>query len=141
MPLRKLPAQRFAAAALMILMAIGARAQDIDAPAPARRQTQPVDQLIYRGVVGNVLESVPLDPDRRVELQRANAVVTNTLSGRTLAVLMGVATPVLMIGGLAWGVFAASRIKPTKPAPVAAPAPVTELSPARPGAELAALQD
>lgn len=108
----------------MILMAVGARAQEVNAPPPAKRPPQPVDQIIYKGVVGNILDSVPLDPERRVELQRANAVVANTLSARTLAILLGLTTPVFMIGGLVWGVFAASRIKPAVQAQAASGAGV-----------------
>lgn len=98
----------------MVAVAAGANAQTIDSPTPTptpARASQPVDQIIYRGVLGNLLENIPLDSDKRVELQRANAVVSNTFLGRTLAVLMGVAAPVLMVGGLAWGAFAASRIR------------------------------
>ena len=98
----------------MILVAVGVRAQEPNAPPAVKRQAHSVDQVIYRGVVGNVLETVPLDPERRIELQRANAVVSNTLSGRTLAILLGLTTPVFIIGGLAWGVFAASRIRPAE---------------------------
>ena len=69
------------------------------------------DQTIYKGVVGNLLEALPLDPKKLVEMQRANAVVSNPLSARSLALLLGVANPIVMLGGLVWGLFAASRIE------------------------------
>ena len=83
-------------------------------PAPASPPASPalaLDQVIYKGVVGNLLEVVPLEPEQRVQLQRTNAVVSNVASARTLAILLGVANPVLMIGGLVWGLWAASQIK------------------------------
>jgi hypothetical protein len=69
------------------------------------------DQVIYKGVVGNLLEAVPLDPEQRVELQRTNAVVSNPLSARSFALLLGIANPVVMLGGLLWGIWAASQIE------------------------------
>lgn len=70
------------------------------------------DQIVYKGVVGNVLDGVPMDPSSRVSLQRANAVISNTLSGRSLAALAGLSNPVLLLGGFVWGMWAASSIKP-----------------------------
>lgn len=116
---RKKTIQQCVTAGLILLMAVSARAQNLDVTPPATRETVEFDQLIYKGVVGNLLETVSLDPAERVELQRANAVIGNALSGRTLAVLLGVANPLLMIGGLMWGIFAASRIKPPRQAPAA----------------------
>jgi hypothetical protein len=69
------------------------------------------DQILYKGVVGNLLEAVPLDPEQRVELQRTNAVVSNPLSARSVALLLGIANPVVMLGGLLWGIWAASQIE------------------------------
>lgn len=97
-------------------------------PAAMGMTSARTDQVIYKGVVGNLLESVPLDPVRRVELQRTNAVISNPLTGRSLAVILGVASPLLMIGGLLWGIWAATQIetavadvndKPLPPSPVA----------------------
>lgn len=97
-------------------------------PADIGMTSARTDQVIYKGVVGNLLESVPLDPVRRVELQRTNAVISNPLTGRSLAVILGVASPLLMIGGLLWGIWAATQIetavadvndKPLPPSPVA----------------------
>jgi hypothetical protein len=102
-------------------------------PAVANAAAPDLDQAIYKGVVGNFLDAVPMDPAKRVELQRFNAVAGNTASGRSLAVLAGFSNPVLMAVGFIWGLFAASNIKPvaaaTKSAadpksPGDAPAPV-----------------
>src|SRR5688572_29848783 len=91
-------------------MAARGEVPEIKGAAPT--QSKSLDQVIYKGVVGNLLDAVPIDPDKRVDLQRTNAVVSSVFSGRTLAVLLGVANPALMVGGLAWGLWSASRIKP-----------------------------
>ncbi len=72
---------------------------------------QSVDQTLYKGVVGNLLETVPLDPVTRVDLQRTNAVVSSPLTARSLGLLLGIANPVFLIGGLVWGIWAATQIK------------------------------
>ncbi len=69
------------------------------------------DQILYKGVVGNLLEAVPLEPEQRVQLQRTNAVISNPLSARSLALLLGITNPLVMLVGLAWGIHAASRIE------------------------------
>lgn len=117
--LRKPGIQRRVAAALMLLTAVCARAEPVEVAVSARTDSQSFDQVLYKGVVGNMLETVPLDPQRRVELQRANAVISNPVSARSLALLLGVASPVFLVGGLAWGIFAASRIKPAAQVTVA----------------------
>jgi hypothetical protein len=103
------------AAGLALIFAATAQAQDVEpfSPAPLPSASAPaVDQIIYKGVVGNLLEAVPLDPEKRVQLQRGNAVVSNLASARSLAMLLGVANPVLLVGGLVWGLWSASQIKP-----------------------------
>ena len=72
---------------------------------------EPVD-VFYKGIVGKVLDAVPMDKDQRVQLQRTNTVVSNTLTGRSLAAWAGLSNPLFMIGGLIYGLFSASRIKP-----------------------------
>ena len=93
-----------------------ARAEDVPMPLPA------IPDAVYKGVVGKALDAVPMDTDQRIALQRANAVVSNTLTGRSLAVWAGLTNPILLIGGLAWGLFSASNIKASnlKPAPATA---------------------
>ena len=66
---------------------------------------------VFKGVVGKALDAVPMDPEERVVLQRTNAVISSTMTGRSLSVWAGLANPILMIGGLVWGVFAASNIR------------------------------
>ena len=55
-----------------------------------------------------------MDPSKRVDLQRANAIISNTASARSLAVLAGLSNPVLLIAGLVWGMWSASNIKPAE---------------------------
>jgi hypothetical protein len=83
--------------------------------APAERAPpSSVDQVIYKGLVGNLLEAVPLDPEQRVQLQRGNAIINNAFTGRSLAMLLGIASPPLMIAGLIWGIWSAFNIKPAQ---------------------------
>ncbi len=84
---------------------------------PKLRQvkTSKIDnQLIYKGVVGKALDSIPMDAEKRVKLQRTNAVVGNTATGRSIAILAGVSIPPLMLVGFFWGLFSASKIKPVE---------------------------
>lgn len=98
---------------LLLAFAIAASAKDDpDSRAVARVSSQGLDQVVYKGLVGNVLDAIPMDPVRRVDLQRTNAVVSSTLSARSLAVLAGLSNPVLLLGGFVWGVWAASNINP-----------------------------
>jgi hypothetical protein len=108
-----------AAMLMMSIAAAPARAQDYVSPLPEGEESTGVDQVIYKGVVGNLLEAVPLPAEQRVQLQRGNALVSSTMTGRSLAVLLGLASPVLMIGGLIWGIWAAANIKATASAHVA----------------------
>jgi hypothetical protein len=102
---------RSLAAALMLLTAVGVRGQELDSTQRTDTPAPAADQLIYKGLVGNLIETLPLDPDKRVSLQRANAVVSSPLSARSAALLLGVSAPILMIGGLIWGLWAAMNIK------------------------------
>jgi hypothetical protein len=99
--------------ALLLAFAAAASAKDNpDSGAVASASSQGLDQAVYKGLVGNVLDAIPMDAAKRVDLQRTNAVVSNTLSGRSLAALVGLSNPILLIGGFVWGVWAASNIKP-----------------------------
>jgi hypothetical protein len=93
-----------AAILMMSIAAAPARAQDYVLPLPEGEESASVDQVIYKGVVGNLLEAVPLPAEQRVQLQRGNALVSSAMTGRSLAILLGLASPVLMIGGLIWGI-------------------------------------
>ena len=102
---------------LLLALATPASAQD-DARARAVPPAFPVglDQIVYKGLVGNVLDAVPMDASERLGLQRANAVIGNTLFGRSLAILAGLSNPVLLLGGFVWGIWAAANIAPVKAA-------------------------
>ena len=108
-----------AAILIVSIAAAPVRAQDATPDAPEAPTPARVDQVIYKGVVGNLLEAVPLQPEQRLQLQRGNAIVSNALTGRSLAILLGLASPVLIVGGLIWGLWAASNIKAAPPAAVA----------------------
>ena len=82
---------------------------------PSAASVSQTAQVIYKGVVGNLLEAAPLESEQRVQLQRMNAVLSNPLSARTVAIALGVANPPLMIAGLIWGVWSASQIASTPP--------------------------
>lgn len=98
---------------LFLAYANSASADNDPSPrAVANVSAKGLDQIVYKGLVGNALDGIPMDPSKRVSLQRANAIISNTLSGRSLAVLAGLSNPVLLIGGLVWGVWAASNIQP-----------------------------
>ena len=96
---------RAAICAVLLLLPVAASAQEGLPRLPA------VGDVVFKGVVGKALDAVPMDPNHRVALQRSNAVFSNTLTGRSLAVWAGLANPLLLIGGLAWGLFSASNIK------------------------------
>lgn len=109
-----MPPIRVTSFPLLLLLALATPASAQDDP---RSQTDPgafpqeFDQVVYKGLVGNVLDAVPMDPSDRLNLQRTNAVVSNTLFGRSLAVLAGLSNPVLLLGGFVWGIWSASNIK------------------------------
>jgi hypothetical protein len=97
---------------LSLALASPVLAQDSSGNAAAPPAISPgFEQVVYKGLLGNVLDGVPMDPSDRLSLQRTNAVVSNTFLGRSLAVLAGLSNPVLLLGGFAWGVWAASNIK------------------------------
>ncbi len=102
---------------LLLALATPASAQD-DARARAVSPAFPAgfDQIVYKGLVGNVLDAVPMDASDRLGLQRANAVIGNTMLGRSLAILAGLSNPVLLIGGFVWGMWAAANIAPVEAA-------------------------
>ena len=102
---------RTAILAASLLVPVAARAEDAPRPLPA------VGDVIYKGVVGKALDALPMDPAQRIVLQRTNAVVSSTLTGRSLSVWAGLTNPILLVGGLVWGLFAASKIKANEARP------------------------
>lgn len=91
--------------AALVLLTSTARAQDAAGLPPA------VPDMVYKGIVGKALDAVPMDPEKRVVLQRTNAVVSNTLTGRSLAAWAGLSNPLLLVAGVAWGIYSAINIK------------------------------
>ena len=100
-----MPINRTIVLAACLLLAIPARAEDAPQPLPA------MGDVLYKGLVGKALDAVPMDPEERIVLQRTSAVVSGTLTGRSLAAWAGLANPVLLIAGLAWGLYSAFNIK------------------------------
>ena len=100
-------------------------------PAPASTPTtaaapETMPDILYKGLVGKVLDALPLDASARTGLQQANAIIGSSFAGRTLAALTGVGGPLLTLAGLAWGLFSAQKIGATQPAdaaPVQPPRP------------------
>jgi len=91
--------------AAFLLVAGAARAEDVS------QETPVVGDVVYKGLVGKALDALPMDPENRVALQKTNAVVSGTLTGRSLSVWAGLANPILLVGGLVWGLFSASKIQ------------------------------
>ncbi len=101
--------------ALLLALASPASAQEDPASRPEPGVlSSGFDQVVYKGLVGNVLDALPMDPAERLGLQRTNAVVSSTLFGRSLALLAGLSNPVLLLGGFAWGVWSAANINPVE---------------------------
>lgn len=107
-------ALRRSAVALSVVLALqttGASAQSQANEAPPEPSAPSPAQALYKGVVGNLLEAVPIDPESRVQLQRFSAVVGSPLSGHSLAITLGIAAPPLMILGFIWGLWSANQIQ------------------------------
>jgi hypothetical protein len=106
--------------AASLLPAFVAHAQD------APQSPAAIRDVVYKGVVGKVLDAVPMNAEERVALQKTGAVVSGTLTGRSISVWAGLSlsNPILLIAGLAWGIYSATHIEPAKPQakPDAAPA-------------------
>lgn len=93
------------ALAACLLLAIEAHAQEAQPP------PHDMPDVIYKGIVGKALDALPIDAEKRVVLQRANAVVSGPLAGRSIAVWIGMANPLLLIAGAFWGIYSALNIK------------------------------
>ena len=102
-------------AGLSLICMNGAHAEAIDDTVPAVAAPQALEQVLYKGIGGNLLDAVPLEPEARVSLQRANAVISNSLSARSLAIALGIANPVFLVAGVAWGIWAAINIRDPEP--------------------------
>lgn len=95
---------RSVALAACLLLAIEVHAQD--APPP-----RDMPDVIYKGLVGKALDALPIDAEKRVVLQRTNAVISGPLAGRSISVWAGIANPLLLIAGAIWGIYSALNIK------------------------------
>jgi LysM repeat protein len=84
--------------------------QNPASPATGVPSTASISDIIYKGVVGKMLDSAPLESSTRTALQQANSVVGNSFAGRALATLTGVGGPILTVAGLLWGLFSAQKI-------------------------------
>ncbi len=109
---------RLAAAARQIALyeqSAGFAADKADPP------TRGLPGIFAKGVVGTVLDAVPIEPGTRTALQRANTIVSSAMTGRSLAAMTGIGGPLLTIAGLIWGIFS-SRQSEAAPAEMAKPA-------------------
>lgn len=112
-PFVSIPRATFSAAIVLLTLADSAWADEVlNTPVVPDASPQTSDQVIYKGLIGNMLDTLPMDAVQRVDLQRTSTVISNTFTGRSLAVLLGLSNPVLMIGGLVWGLWSASNINP-----------------------------
>jgi hypothetical protein len=105
---------RTSVAGLMMLCASFSYAQETPDPHGLTPPSSSAAQVMYKGVVGNVLDAMPLDSDNRVQLQRLNAVVSSPLGARSLALALGIASPPLTVIGVIWGLWSASKIQAEK---------------------------
>jgi LysM repeat protein len=97
-------------------------------PGASEKQTEPargMADILNKGVVGKVLDAMPLEPSTRTALQRASTIVSSTTAARSLGALAGLGGPLLTVAGLIWGIFSARQIDPA-PAGDAKPADDTK---------------
>ena len=99
-----MPINRAIVLAVCLLVAVAARAED------APQLPLAMGDMVYKGLVGKALDAVPMDPNERTALQRTSAVVSGTLTGRSLSVWAGLTNPLLLVAGVLWGLFSASNI-------------------------------
>jgi len=82
------------------------------APEKPAEPASKLPDIMYKGVVGKVLDAMPLEPATRTALQQTNSVVSGTLTVRSLGALAGFGGPLLTIAGLIWGIFSSRQIDP-----------------------------
>jgi len=79
-----------------------------DKPAePARA----LPDIVYKGIAGKVLDALPIEPETRANLQRANTIVSSAFTARSLGALTGLGGPLLTVAGVLWGVFSSRQIE------------------------------
>jgi len=101
----KMSSLRYIVVVACLLLAQPVWADDGPAPLPELKD------LVQKGLVGKALDVVPMDAGQRVVLQQTSAVVSGTLTARSLAAWLGVTHPLLLAAGLIWGLYSASNIK------------------------------
>jgi len=84
---------------------------ELIAPAKPAEAAHALPDIVYKGVVGKVLDAMPIKPSTRTALQQANALVSNTVAARALGALTGFGAPLLTVAGLIWGIFSARQIE------------------------------
>ena len=80
------------------------------APAKPAEAARALPDIVYKGVVGKVLDAMQMEPSTRTALQQANALVSSTVSARALGALTGFGGPLLTVAGLIWGIFSSRQI-------------------------------
>jgi len=90
-------------------LALYGQSSPVEAPKPSGE----LPDIVYKGMVGKALDLVPLEPSTRIGLQQANAVISSSFAGRSLAALTGLGGPLLTLAGLVWGIVSAQKIGAT----------------------------
>ncbi len=101
------------------------------APAKPPDAAHALPDIVYKGVLGKMLDEVPLAPSTRTVLQQANALVSSTVAARAIGALTGVGAPLLTVAGLIWGIFSARQIDAAAtgaPTPPGNPKPSSDAS-------------
>jgi hypothetical protein len=97
----------------LVLFYAGFAAAEENSPADPSGSSSAA-QVVYKGVVGNLLDNVPIEPESRATLQRVNALVSSPFGARSLALALGIASPPLIIIGVLWGLWSAANIEPER---------------------------
>lgn len=97
-----------------------------DVPAKPADEKGGLPDIVYKGVVGKVLDAIPMDPSTRTALQRTNTVVSGALTVRSLGALAGVGGPLVAVAGLLWGIFSSRQINADDSKPAAGTNPVAD---------------
>jgi len=85
--------------------------QNPASPASRGHPTVSISDIIYKGVVGKMLDSASLENSTQTTVQPANSVAGNSFAGRALATLTGVGGPILTVARLLKGLFSAQKIR------------------------------
>ena len=86
------------------------------APGKPAEPAQALPDIVYKGIAGKVLDAMPIEPSTRLGLQRANTIVSSTLTVRSVGLLTGLGGPLGALAGLLWGIFSSRQIEAAPPA-------------------------